>query len=112
MCTPNLWRCLIIDDRCFLSLQDYASLWQIRNALLQSRIVTTFVLQYDGRVGDGPRLSTVQAYEQLREYLSPASALVQPLDSRNSATATQELISIIQTSFSVRRVGEREEGRG
>ena len=59
-----------------------------------------FVLQYDGRFG-GPPPALVDAYESLRDGLSFVTAQVLALDSQTSASATIELISIIQTAYSV-----------
>ena len=81
-------------------MQDYVSVWQVREALQQSRIVPTFVLQYDGRFGPPPR-SLTNAYQSLRSDLTSISAQVLALDSRSSMSATRDLVSIIQTAYNV-----------
>ena len=84
---------------CWFLLQDYASVWQIRSALELSRIVPTFVLQYNSIFG-GPPQSLIVPYKLLR---AASTAQVLTLDSVNSTTATRELISVIQTAYNVRK---------
>ena len=87
---------------CLSILQDYVSAWQIRDALQQNRIIPTFVLQFDGRFGPPPQ-SLTQAYQSLRADLTAIGAQVLTIDSRNSTSATRDLISVIQTAYNVSR---------
>ena len=80
--------------------QDYVSTWQIRDALQRNRIVPTFVLQFDGRFGPPP-LSLTEAYLSLRAGLTSIGAQVLTIDSRNAESVTRDLISVIQTAYSV-----------
>ena len=95
------------------SLQDYVSVWQIRDALERSRIVPVFIIQFDLRCAV---LGDMMICPDTRLQSEPYEDLLQDFDLRNirgqfrffnsspgqdSTATTQELINIIQSAYSV-----------
>ena len=95
------------------SLQDYVSVWQIRDALERSRIVPVFVIQFDLRCA---MLGNMLVCPDTRLQREPYEDLLQEFDLRNirgqfrlfnsspgqnPSDVTEELINIIQGAYSV-----------
>ena len=95
------------------SLQDYVSVWQIRDALERSRIVPVFIIQFDLRCA---LLNNMLVCPDTRLQSEPYQDLLQDFDLRNirgqfrffnsspgqdQSVVTQELINIIQGAYSV-----------
>ena len=70
------------------------------DALQRSRIIVTLVLQHDGQFNP-PVRSLAEAYQSLRTGLTSVSAQVLTIDNRSSTGTTKDLISIVQTAYSV-----------
>ena len=100
------------------SLQDYVSVWQVRNALEKSRIVPVFVIPFelrpcivqiiDGmelRVCTDPTPQTEPYKDLLREFdlrnIRGQFRLFNSTPGQNPSDVTEELINIIQGAYSV-----------
>ena len=95
------------------SLQDYVSVWQVRDALERSRIVPIFVIQFDLRcyLSNGmlecpnPRLQREPYEDLLQEFdlrnIRGQYRFFNSSPGQNSSDVTEELINIIQGAYSV-----------
>ena len=88
------------------SLQDYVSVWQIRDALETNRVIPTFVLPFDFRcAGDiCPDVRPLRTpYESLVAELRSGgvNGLLQVFNASSTTNITEALIDIIQGAYSV-----------
>jgi hypothetical protein len=89
------------------TLQDYVSVWQIRDALERSRIVPVFTISFDLRCVDNDCTNTIQRLTEpyadlLKEFDIPGQFRIFNSSSVVASSAiTQELINLIQEAYSV-----------